>query len=58
MENKELRESRERAGWSQARAAQELGVAIQTVQAWEQGRHPIPAWVDRLLPLICGGEKL
>lgn len=29
-------------GWSQARAAQHLGVSLRTYHAWERGRRPVP----------------
>ncbi|SFV23452.1 helix-turn-helix transcriptional regulator [Micrococcus terreus] len=44
MENS-LKEARERAGWSQQRLADELGVSRQTVISLEKGRY------DPSLPL-------
>ena len=49
MTPQEFREWRRSHGWSQAAAAKRLGVVLQTVKFWEQGRNPI----SRLVALAC-----
>jgi DNA-binding transcriptional regulator YiaG len=49
MTPRELKALRASLGWSQARLAEEIGVAENTVTRWEMGRHPISAMVEKLL---------
>lgn len=48
----EIKALRAALGYSQGRLAQEIGVAHQTVAAWEQGRNSVPAPVAKLLGLM------
>lgn len=41
MTREEFKELRERAGFTQEKAAQVLGVSVGTVRNWEQGRAKI-----------------
>ena len=49
MSSEELKAFRRKKGWSQARLAKELEVSIHTVQAWEQGKNPIPKLIEKHL---------
>ncbi len=49
MTSEEMKAYRSKKGWSQARLAKELEVSIHTVQAWEQGKNPIPRPIEKLL---------
>ena len=42
---------------SQQAIADALGVSVRTVQAWEQGRNPIPVWVERFTELLTRGTQ-
>jgi len=52
MDNAQLKSIRAQLGWSQARLAEELGVARNTVTRWEMGMHPIPIMAARLVETI------
>lgn len=49
MTSDELKEYRRSRNWSQATLAAELEVSIHAVQAWEQGKNPIPKVVEKHL---------
>ena len=49
MTPQEFRDWRRSHGWTQAKAAERLGMKLQTVKFWEQGRNPI----SRLVKLAC-----
>ena len=49
MSSEELKAFRRKKGWSHARLAKELEVSIHTVQAWEQGKNPIPKLIEKHL---------
>lgn len=55
MSGKELKEIRERFGYTQAELAKEVGVQTDTVSKWEQGRRNIPAPVEKLIRLLARG---
>ena len=44
MTAQEIKELRQRSGWTQERFARELGVSVMTVSRWETGKQkPIPS---------------
>ena len=47
MTPSQLKMWRAKKGLSQADAAAELQQSIHTIRSWEQGKNPIPAWVER-----------
>ena len=51
-----LRAWRRGAGWSQQRAACELGCSLAAYGNWERGATPVPAAVLRLIAGRFGGE--
>ena len=51
-----LRAWRRGAGWSQQRAACELGCSLAAYGNWERGATPVPAAVLRLVAGRFGGE--
>ena len=48
----EVKEVRRKLGASQALFAKFLGVSVKTLQAWEQGVHPMPAIAARFMDEI------
>lgn len=45
-----VRSIRQKAGWTQERLAQEMGVSFSTVNCWERGkRKPLPFLLKRLM---------
>lgn len=53
----DLKTARLRLGFRSRRAlAEEIGVPKQTVDSWESGRRPIPAWVPKFLD--CLGDQI
>jgi len=46
MTREEFKHARQVLGLSQSKMAVQLGVAFQTVRAWEQGRNPISRVVE------------
>jgi DNA-binding transcriptional regulator YiaG len=57
MSGTELKDIRERLGYTQAELAKEVGVKTDTVSKWEQGRRNIPAPVEKLLKLLRRGKQ-
>ncbi len=49
MTSEEMKAYRAKKGWSQARLAKELEASIHAVQAWEQGKNPIPKLIEKHL---------
>ena len=43
-------------GYSQSDIARELGVPVRTYQNWEQGRSPVPSWVE-IHPFVTKKRK-
>ena len=60
----EVKDARERLGWSQQRLAETLGVSREQVGHWERGRHPVGEPAARLIralvlvPAEARGELL
>lgn len=52
MKATEVRELRQRLGWSQGRLARAMHVALQTVKCWEAGRRSISPAMELLMFLI------
>lgn len=57
MTSKELRERRERLGFTQAQLANALGVTSITVSRWERGAQRIPEMAARLVSLMAPSAK-
>lgn len=49
MTKEELKKWRERNGYSQAKLAKALGVAVMTVSRWETGLRSIPVFLNLAL---------
>jgi transcriptional regulator with XRE-family HTH domain len=49
MTNEELKKWRRRNGYSQAKLAKALGVAVMTVSRWETGLRSIPVFLNLAL---------
>ena len=56
MSKHDLKVWRVRHGLTQAELAEAIGVARITLQGWERGRSPLPAWLENAL--IGVGETL
>ena len=52
-EHERLKESRLAVGLTQQALADEIGVALKTVQRWEQAKHPIPLARLRQIADVC-----
>lgn len=57
MTGKQLKKQRTERHMTQKDLAEALGVRWNTVWRWENGYHPIPAWVDKLLSLLWQGKQ-
>jgi DNA-binding XRE family transcriptional regulator len=51
MEARDLKEYRKKHSprLTQQELADELEVSLHTVQSWEQGKNPIPKWVEKII---------
>ena len=47
--NKEFNQLLDELGWSTGRCAISLGASPSTIQAWVEGRHPVPDRIMRML---------
>lgn len=52
MKASEVRELRQRLGWSQARLARAMHVSLQTVKCWEAERRSISPAMELLMFMI------
>jgi len=58
MTREELKNAREKLGFTQEQLAHRLGVTVSTVQKWEQGVRNIPGIASAFLTDLLGeGEK-
>ena len=46
MTPESFQKARQVLGFTQTKMASELGVSMQTIQAWEQGRNPIASPIE------------
>ncbi len=58
MRAQDIKDFRERLGWTQEEMAKELGVSTATVSSWEQGRRNMPRPTERLLLKILQDRRL
>lgn len=49
MTPQQLKSLRASKSLNQEELAAELGVSVHTVRSWEQGKNPIPAYIEKLL---------
>lgn len=53
MTGKTIKDARERAGMTQSQLAQEIGISVEAVRAYEQGRNDINrASYDKVIKII------
>ena len=53
MTPESFQKTRQMLGFTQTRMASELGVSMQTIQAWEQGRNPIARPIELAVLHLC-----
>lgn len=52
MNAQQYRDALERLGWTQARAAEELGIDARTSRRYALGECPVPGPVEKLLEML------
>lgn len=53
MDKNEFKIARFNAGWSMAECARQIGVTIAMAYKYEQGKHAIPAPIEKLMCLLA-----
>lgn len=48
----ELKEARQKLGFTQKQLAAEIGTTATTVARWEQEVHPVPLWATKAIALL------
>ena len=57
MTPESFQKARQLLGFTQTKMASELGVSMQTIQAWEQGRNPIARPLELAVLHLCNQYK-
>jgi transcriptional regulator with XRE-family HTH domain len=57
MTGSQFRKLRRGAGYSQAKVARELDVAIRTLTRWEREETPIPKMAELALKYVIGNKE-
>jgi len=57
MTGRQFRKTRRDAGYSQAKVARELDVAIRTLTRWEREETPIPKMAELALKYVIGNKE-
>ena len=57
MTPESFQKARQVLGFTQTKMASELGVSMQTIQAWEQGRNPIARPIEMAVMRLLNQYK-